>query len=142
MPDELQLLEPTKTREPDSKIRLILVEALLLLTQSRPGREHLRQKRAYPVVRNMHKAETDTDVLDRVDRLVNMIARDEEDSEMKANVQSNLDIMGDLKEFLKSHPTSSTSQSIKTQSRHSYVEEVIDSDSEEDDDNVVIEELI
>ncbi|KAJ1560555.1 hypothetical protein HK405_006679 [Cladochytrium tenue] len=78
MPPELQFLEPGHRREPDPRLRLILVEALLLLAHSRPGREHLRRRKAYPVVRGLHTAEPDADVRDRVERLVNLLARDEE----------------------------------------------------------------
>ncbi|KAJ3333479.1 hypothetical protein HDU76_007693, partial [Blyttiomyces sp. JEL0837] len=81
MPDELQLMEPDKSREPDSHLRLILIETLLLLTSSRPGRELLRTKRAYPVIRNMHRAEHDEVVMERAERLVNMLMRDEEGEE-------------------------------------------------------------
>ncbi|KAJ3117346.1 hypothetical protein HDU96_007136 [Phlyctochytrium bullatum] len=79
MPSELQFPESTKKRESDPKIRLMLVECLVLLTHSRPGRDHLRLKRAYPVIKRLHPWEKDSDVKDRCERLVNMLARDEQD---------------------------------------------------------------
>ncbi|KAJ3150074.1 hypothetical protein HK101_001996 [Irineochytrium annulatum] len=79
MPDELQLLEPGKRREPSAKVRLMLIESLLLLTHSRPGRDHLRAKRAYPVIKRMHLVEPDEGVRERAERLVDMLARDEAD---------------------------------------------------------------
>ncbi|KAI8852686.1 hypothetical protein BC829DRAFT_384299 [Chytridium lagenaria] len=63
----------------DEDIRLMLVETLLLLTQTRPGRDHLRAKRAYPVIKRLHPWERDPEVKDRCERLADMLARDEAD---------------------------------------------------------------
>ncbi|KAI8819968.1 uncharacterized protein EV422DRAFT_93723, partial [Fimicolochytrium jonesii] len=83
MPDDLQLLPSTKTREPDPKLRTALVETLLLLTQTRKGRDILRAKKVYPVIRNLHAAEQDDGVQDVVERLVQMIMRDEEGEDVR-----------------------------------------------------------
>ncbi|KAI8911367.1 hypothetical protein DFJ77DRAFT_491867 [Powellomyces hirtus] len=78
MPDELQLLEDDKTREPDAKLRANLVETLLLFTTTRKGREILRAKKVYPVVQKLHLQEKDDNVQDVIERLVQMLMRDEE----------------------------------------------------------------
>jgi hypothetical protein len=58
LPDALQFLPPTKTREPDSAIRLIHVETLLLLCHTRLGRDYLREHGVYEIVRAAHENET------------------------------------------------------------------------------------
>ncbi|KAJ3299979.1 hypothetical protein HK104_005472 [Borealophlyctis nickersoniae] len=78
MPDELQLLEDDKRREPDPKLRTALLETLLLLTTTRSGRDILRAKKVYPVIRKLHLQEQDENVNDAIERLVNMLMRDEQ----------------------------------------------------------------
>jgi hypothetical protein len=77
MPIELQLLEPDKQREKETDINQTLVEALLLLSASRVGREEMRRVQVYPIIRELHLAVEDEDVRNACDRLVNVIARDE-----------------------------------------------------------------
>ncbi|KAI9209911.1 uncharacterized protein BJ171DRAFT_594922 [Polychytrium aggregatum] len=77
MPAELQLLEPTKTRETDANLRQMLVEALLLLTNTRNGRDYLRAKKAYPILRNLHLIEKNEAVRDRIERFVDVVMADE-----------------------------------------------------------------
>jgi hypothetical protein len=73
LPATLQFLPPTKQREKDTVLRMMCVEILLLLATSESqcarwmsltraaftGRETLRQRGAYYVVRELHKVETD-----------------------------------------------------------------------------------
>ena len=77
--DELQLLEPTKTREPDAFLRTQLLETLLLLATTRHGRQLMRRRKVYPIVRHMHLAETDEQCDETARRLVDMLMRDEQD---------------------------------------------------------------
>ncbi|RKO98952.1 hypothetical protein CXG81DRAFT_15232 [Caulochytrium protostelioides] len=84
MPDDLQMLEPGNAREPDAGIRYLLVQQLLLLTQTRKGREILRANKVYPVIRQLHLWEQDEDVKDVIERLVNMLMRDEDDGKPQA----------------------------------------------------------
>eukprot|EP00842_Homolaphlyctis_polyrhiza_P005245 jgi/Hompol1/5721/HPOL_002038-RA len=79
MPDELQFLESTKQREPDQKIRLMLVEILVLLTSTRFGRDVLRSIKAYPVVQKLHLVERSEEIQIAIETFVNMIMRDEAD---------------------------------------------------------------
>lgn len=81
LPDELQFLEDDKEREPDANLRLFLVEAVLLLTASQMGRDCLRQRKVYPIMRELDKWERDDKVKDIVFRVVNMIMRDEPSKE-------------------------------------------------------------
>ncbi|KAL1918328.1 uncharacterized protein VTP21DRAFT_2988 [Calcarisporiella thermophila] len=77
MPEDIQLLPATKKREVDPNLRIILLETLVLLTSTRHGRDVLRAKKVYPVIRAMHLAEQDERVAEAVERVVNMLMRDE-----------------------------------------------------------------
>ncbi|KAG0283323.1 hypothetical protein BGZ97_008591 [Linnemannia gamsii] len=77
MPEDIQLLPPTKTREADAHLRETLLEGLILLTSTREGRDYLREKKTYPVVQKMHAAETEDNVQEIAERIVNMLMRDE-----------------------------------------------------------------
>ncbi|KAF5342993.1 hypothetical protein D9758_013685 [Tetrapyrgos nigripes] len=84
LPPSLQLLPPTKTREPDSTLRLTHVETLLLLCHTRWGREYLRRKGqgVYEIVRAAHEVESVEKVgvvfiSEHMERLVQLIKGDE-----------------------------------------------------------------
>ncbi|KAF9215779.1 hypothetical protein CPC16_008946 [Podila verticillata] len=77
MPEDIQLLPPTKTRETDAHLRETLLEGLILLTATRPGRDYLREKKTYPVIQKMHMAEECERVQDVAEQIVNMLMRDE-----------------------------------------------------------------
>ncbi|RKP04701.1 putative DNA-binding protein HGH1, partial [Thamnocephalis sphaerospora] len=79
MPDDLQLLPDDKVREIDERLRRTLLEALVLLTTTRSGRDMMRQRKVYPIVRNMHLAEQSEDVKEVAERVVQMLMRDEMD---------------------------------------------------------------
>ncbi|KAG5457556.1 MAG: hypothetical protein BJ554DRAFT_2391 [Olpidium bornovanus] len=68
---------PEDRREVDPHLRLTLIEALLLLTTSRMGRDTLRKRKVYPIVRTLHLAEKDEKVIEIAENLVNMLIRDE-----------------------------------------------------------------
>ncbi len=77
MPDELQLLEPDKHREIDPQLRMMLIEILIALSSSRTGRNYLRQKQVYHVVKKLHLQERNEDVQELIETLVNQLMRDE-----------------------------------------------------------------
>ncbi|KAF4552257.1 HGH1-like protein [Elsinoe fawcettii] len=77
LPDECQLLGPEKQRESDKEIIKTHLETLLLLTTTREGRDELRAKKVYPVVRELHEHTDDEEVREAVDRLVQVVMRDE-----------------------------------------------------------------
>jgi hypothetical protein len=78
MLDEVQLLPPDKEREKHHDIMKTHLETLLLLTTTRGGRDVLRQVKVYPIVREVHLHVEDDEVRESVDRLVQVIMRDEE----------------------------------------------------------------
>ncbi|CAO3607323.1 unnamed protein product [Cunninghamella echinulata] len=81
-PEEIQLLGEDKKRETDLMLRTMLVEALILLTHSRYGREYLRQKQVYRVIQRLHAQETDEDLKEKCVTLVQMLIRDESAAEI------------------------------------------------------------
>ncbi|KAF5383646.1 hypothetical protein D9615_003823 [Tricholomella constricta] len=74
LPDALQFLPSTKTREPDAKLRLMHVETLLLLCHTRWGRDYLREHGVYEIVRATHENET---ISEHIERLVSLLKSDE-----------------------------------------------------------------
>lgn len=72
-PDELQLLGEDKQREKEPTTRLMLVETLVLLCKTREGRDILRNKGVYEVVKVLHIWERDEDVRIAIERLVNLL---------------------------------------------------------------------
>lgn len=62
LPADLQLLGPSKKREPDANIRLILAETLVLLGTTRACRESMRRRGVYEVIKAAHLAETNQKV--------------------------------------------------------------------------------
>ncbi|KAJ3205611.1 hypothetical protein HDU82_005075 [Entophlyctis luteolus] len=119
LPEDLQLLEPSKTREPVIEFRLMLVETLLLLASTRPGREHLRAMKVYYVVRALHLVEKNEDVIDRIERLVTMVMGEEEKP-----------------------PTSSNAAETQHKKRPAVMEVADDESDEEDPDGPAIEEIV
>lgn len=77
LPDELQLLPSDKKRDPLDTIICTHLESLLLLCTLRQGREHLREKSVYPLIKILFNANDTEDVSDLCDRLVQMLMRDE-----------------------------------------------------------------
>ncbi|KAI9818681.1 MAG: hypothetical protein M1832_004156 [Thelocarpon impressellum] len=78
---DLQLLPPDKTRDSDPAILTTHLETLLLLTTTRPVRELMREIMVYPIVRETHLHVEDEVVREACDRLVQVLARDEEEAE-------------------------------------------------------------
>lgn len=108
---ELQLLPPDKEREHDPTIIQTHVETLMLFTTTRHGRDHMREIKVYPVIREVHARVKDEGVTVACERLVQVLMLDDEVEEENGN-------------------------DTKTNAR--VIEEVED-DDDEDDDQVVVE---
>ena len=78
LPEELQLLDPSVEREADPGILKVLLETLLLWTTEREGREEMRKRGVYFIVRECHLAVEEEGVREECERLVNILMRDEE----------------------------------------------------------------
>ncbi|KAN0061509.1 Protein hgh1 [Thecaphora frezii] len=83
LPEACQMLPEDKKREKDPALRLMLVESLLLLCTTLYGRQCLRARGAYVVVRSAHLVEKDEKITEAVVRLVNILQRDESDATAK-----------------------------------------------------------
>ncbi|SCU82892.1 LAME_0C03268g1_1 [Lachancea meyersii CBS 8951] len=77
LPDELQLLPEDKTRDPIPEIICVHLESILLLCTTKVGREYLREKSVYPLVRELEKNVENNDISELCDRVVNMLMRGE-----------------------------------------------------------------
>ncbi|OQR93069.1 hypothetical protein ACHHYP_02939 [Achlya hypogyna] len=77
----LGCLGAKKKRESDVAVRQAAVECLILFCSSRNGRNVLRQKKVYPIVRNAHLVEANDEVSDQIYKLVDFLIRDEEGEE-------------------------------------------------------------
>ncbi|CAG7851745.1 SubName: Full=Uncharacterized protein {ECO:0000313/EMBL:CCA71655.1} [Serendipita indica DSM 11827] len=83
---ELQFLPSTKARESDPVLRVTHLETLILLCTSRWGRDIQRQSGVYEIIRMMHETETDDNVITHVERLVNLLKRDEAPETQSASI--------------------------------------------------------
>ncbi|MEQ2215355.1 Protein hgh1, partial [Xenoophorus captivus] len=70
LPVDLQFLPEDKKREEDPDIRKMLLETLLLLTATKAGRQALKQKNVYPVMREFHRWEKDVYVAAACEKLI------------------------------------------------------------------------
>lgn len=61
LPIELQFLDAEKKREADPDIRVTLLESLAQLCATRNGRNYLRDKCAYEILRELHRYESSDD---------------------------------------------------------------------------------
>lgn len=78
LPDVVQdQLTPKKRRETNNEQILLLLECFLLMSTSRAGREALRDKKAYFIVREVHSAVENPDIMETCERIVNQIMRGE-----------------------------------------------------------------
>lgn len=127
LPDELQLLGEDKKFEHLSEIVAIHLESILLLCSTRNGRDYLRSKSVYPVVRELHKESNDEKVTELCDRVVQMLMRDE--GEQKADneeIEEIKDMLGKIEEVDMDH---------KVENHQLQETEDVDMESSEDEDD-------
>uniref|UniRef100_A0A4X1UN62 Protein HGH1 homolog n=1 Tax=Sus scrofa TaxID=9823 RepID=A0A4X1UN62_PIG len=77
LPVDLQYLLPDKQREPDADIRKMLIEAIMLLTATAPGRKQVRDQGAYLILRELHSWEPEPDVQVACEKLIQVLIGDE-----------------------------------------------------------------
>lgn len=97
--ESLQFLTNDHVHEPSPQIILVLLDTLLLLCATKSGREQLRSRQTYPIIRELHKSlssddddekvdgeegegkeqrrQGDDEIGEACDKLVNMLMRDE-----------------------------------------------------------------
>jgi len=82
LPVDLQYLDEDKEIEQDPDIRKMLLEALTQLCATKFGREYLREKNAYIILRELHKQEKDREVLLAAENIVDILIKKEEEIQL------------------------------------------------------------
>lgn len=99
LPVDLQYLPEDKKREDDPDIRKMLLETLLLLTATKVGRQTLKDKSVYPIMREFHRWEKDVHVGATCEKLIQVLIGDEPDPDLENLLE--VQIPEDIEEKLK-----------------------------------------
>ncbi|KAK1804768.1 hypothetical protein P4O66_003616 [Electrophorus voltai] len=108
LPVDLQYLPEDKTREEDPDIRKMLIETLLLLTATKVGRQIMKEKNVYPIMREFHKWEKEPQVIASCEKLVQVLIRDEPEAGMENLME--VEIPQDVEQQLKDLDTKEQEQ--------------------------------
>ncbi|XP_029947603.1 protein HGH1 homolog [Salarias fasciatus] len=121
LPVDLQYLPEDKKREDDPDIRKMLLETLLLLTATKPGRQILKEKNVYPIMREFHNWEKDVHVTAACEKLVQVLIGDEPEEGMENLME--VEIPEDVEEKLKQADTKEQEELEKEAERKRREEE-------------------
>ncbi|KAG8007180.1 Protein HGH1-like protein [Nibea albiflora] len=121
LPVDLQYLPEDKKREEDPDIRKMLLETLLLLTATKAGRQTLKDKNVYPIMREFHNWEKDVHVTAACEKLVQVLIGDEPEEGMENLME--LEIPEDVQEKLKEADAKEEQELEKEQERLRQEEE-------------------
>lgn len=139
LPDELQLLGDDKKYETLPEIVCIHLESILLLSSTRKGRDYLRSKAVYPIIRELHKEAKDEKVLELCDRAANMLMRDEgEQLPDEEEIEEIKDILGKIEEVDAEHKVETHDLSGSTGAEDVDMDAESSSEDEDDDKMVVV----
>jgi len=94
LPVDLQYLDEEKKVESDVDIRIMLLESLTQLCATKSGREQLREKNIYVILRELHKTEKDRACLLAVENLVDILIKRED--EINVENYKHLEVPEDL----------------------------------------------
>lgn len=78
---DIQLEYRHSEAEPDATIRCMVMESLIILGHSLYGREKMRSKKIYPILREWHKQEPEETLKELLEKVVELIIRDESGEE-------------------------------------------------------------
>ncbi|XP_028673934.1 protein HGH1 homolog [Erpetoichthys calabaricus] len=98
LPVDLQYLPEDKKREKDPDIRKMLLETIMLLTATKNGRDIVKKKNTYPIMREFHKWEKEPDVIASCEKLVQVLIGDEPEPGMENLLE--VDIPKEIEEKL------------------------------------------
>lgn len=121
LPVDLQYLPEDKEREEDPDIRKMLLETLFLLTATKSGRRMLKDKNAYPILREFHRWEKDVHVGAACEKLVQVLIGDEPEQGMENLME--VEIPDDVEEKLKDADAKEQEELDKEQKRIQEEEE-------------------
>ncbi|XP_002739897.1 protein HGH1 homolog [Saccoglossus kowalevskii] len=77
MPFDLQYLEEDKKREPDPDIRQMLIEAVFQLCTTKEGRDIVKAKKTYIILRELDRWEKDPKVKSTCQKLISLLIGDD-----------------------------------------------------------------
>ncbi|KYO40924.1 HGH1-like protein [Alligator mississippiensis] len=77
LPVDLQYLPPEKQREKEPDIRKMLLETIMLLTATKPGRCLVKEKGTYLILRELHRWEPEPHVRAACEKLIQVLIGDE-----------------------------------------------------------------
>ncbi|MBN3303479.1 protein HGH1 homolog [Amia ocellicauda] len=83
LPVDLQYLPEDKKREEDPDIRKMLIETMILLTATKTGRQTLKTKNVYPIMREYHQWEKEPHVAASCEKLIQVLIGDEPEPGME-----------------------------------------------------------
>ncbi|XP_030046119.1 protein HGH1 homolog [Microcaecilia unicolor] len=83
LPLDLQYLPEDKKREDDPDIRKMLIEAIMLLTATKVGRQVVKEKGAYLILREFYSWEKEPDVRIACEKLIQVLIGDEPEAGME-----------------------------------------------------------
>jgi hypothetical protein len=78
---DIQLEHRHSPSESDASIRTLVLEAVVLLGTTRLGRDKMRAKNVYPILREWHKQEPEETLQELLEKAVELLIRDEDPSE-------------------------------------------------------------
>ncbi|XP_040015714.1 protein HGH1 homolog [Xiphias gladius] len=122
LPVDLQYLPEDKKRDEDPDIRKMLLETLLLLTATKAGRQALKEKNVYPIMREFHCWEKDVHVTAACEKLVQVLIGDEPEQGMENLME--VEIPEDVEEKLKEAEAKEQQELEKEQEKRREEEEV------------------
>lgn len=121
LPVDLQYLPEDKKREEDPDIRKMLLETLLLLTATKAGRQTLKDKNVYPIMREFHRWEKNVHVTAACEKLVQVLIGDEPEQGMENLME--VEIPNDVEEKLKEAEAKEQEELEKEEEEQSRQEE-------------------
>ncbi|XP_055749893.1 protein HGH1 homolog isoform X1 [Salvelinus fontinalis] len=83
LPVDLQYLPEDKEREEDPDIRKMLIETMILLTATKVGRQILKAKNVYAIMREFHNWEKEPHVAAACEKLIQVLIGDEPEPDME-----------------------------------------------------------
>jgi len=99
LPMELQYLDDDKKIEEDPDLRRMLLESLTQLCAQMHGRQVLREKNTYVILRELHKTEKDREVLLAAENIIDILIKTEE--EINLDNYKDLEVPTDLHDKFK-----------------------------------------
>ena len=96
LPIDLQYLDDDKKVEEDPDLRKMLLEAIHQLCATKPCREVVRLKNAYPILKELHKTETDINVKLACENVVDILIKKEGSGEIMVDNFHDVDVPAEM----------------------------------------------